>query len=109
MANTKVPAHLSTGLALDDLSNVTPATGRDALGVHIPTSTVGLGFWDAITGATANTAVPLPAGGTWAWFGFYLSATGAMSGVAGGVDPGETEVLPAVADLIGSVLCWRVA
>ena len=109
MANTKVPAHLSSGLALDDLSNVTPATGRDALGVHIPTSTVGLGFWDAITGSAVNTAVPLPAGGTWAWFGFYLSATGAMSGVAGGVDPGETEVLPAVADLIGSVLCWRVA
>ena len=50
-----------------------------------------------------------PRGGTWAWFGFYLSATGAMSGVAGGVDPGETEVLPAAADLIGSVLCWRVA
>ena len=96
-------------MALDDLSNVTPATGRAALGVHLPTETGGTGEWKVITGAAANTAVPLPAGGTWAWFGFYLSATGAMSGVAGGVDPGETEVLPAAENLIGSVLCWRVA
>lgn len=109
MANTKVPAHLTDGLALDDLSNVTPATGRGALGVHLPTGTAGAGEWKAITGADVNTAVPLPTGGVWAWFGFYLTAAGAMSGVTAGVDAGETEVLPAAADLIGSVLCWRVS
>ena len=109
MANTKVPAHLSSGLALDDLSNVTPATGRAALGVHLPTETAGTGEWKAITGGAANTAVSLPAGGTWAWFGFYLSAAGAMSGVDAGVGAGEAEVLPAAADLTGSILCWRIS
>ena len=55
MANTKVPSHLTEGLAKDDLSNVTPATGLAALGAAADD----LSNVDPATGRTAL-EIPLP-------------------------------------------------
>jgi len=111
MANTKVPLHLTDGLAADDLSNVTPATGRTALeAAPLPINSAGVGQFTTITSAADADPVALPAGGTWAWLGFYVtSATGAVSGMTGGISAGEAEVFSGEAGAKAFVVCWRVS
>ena len=111
MANTKVPAHMSEGLAKDDLSNVNAATGRGALETPaIPTGTTGPGDVQILASAADADPVELPAGGLWAWHGFYVdSSTGSVSGFSGGVDAGEAEVFAGSAGKKAQVWCWRVS
>lgn len=65
MANTKVPSHMTEGLAKGDLSNVDAATGRAALGAlgqDVGAGAVGSFAWLA-------PASTVPAGQTFADFG----------------------------------------
>ena len=87
MANTKVPSHLTEGLAKDDLSNVTPATGLAALGAaKSDLSNVDPAAGRAALGAAAAAAVPaLP-------LAVNQGGTGATTADAGRVALGAVSV-----------------
>jgi hypothetical protein len=69
-----------------------------------------VGQWAQLASATGG-ALILPAGGSWAWFGFYINAaTGIFSGVIQAtVSAGGTTILAANAGYVGMGLVWRIA
>jgi hypothetical protein len=74
----------------------------------IPISSAAVGQWTAISGAV-SAALVLPAGGTWAWFAFSISSTGAVLFHNAGVTAGGTSVISATATVQHIGFAWRVA
>jgi hypothetical protein len=80
-------------------------------GAPLPQSAAGVGEWKVIVSASGG-GLSLPAGGTWAWFGWqYNAATGAMTGQANaaGVSAGGSAIVDAAAaGFIKQAVCWRI-
>jgi hypothetical protein len=69
-----------------------------------------VGQWVSLY-AGDNTALVLPADGTWAWFSLaFNSPAGTFaSGGGGGVSPGGTTILAALSGRQAVALAWRIA
>lgn len=89
------------------LSTLTTSVGTKA---PTPTSSAGVGQWTRIT-STLNTALSLPAGGTWAYFCFYKdNVTNLTGSYDAGVAAGGTQILAAGgANAQAQALVWRIA
>ena len=90
------------------------ATTADALSAigapAIPTNSAGLGNWTQVVGS-ADGALTLPAGGSWAWFALRLTtATGATNSgsTQAGVSAGGASVVAGVSGSTWIALVWRV-
>ena len=76
----------------------------------IPTDTASaIGEFKHIESA-AGAALALPAGGTWAWHGFYLhGVNGTVAAPAAGVSAGEAEIFAILADHEAHATIQRIA
>ncbi len=89
----------------------TAAAARTALGAPpLPQTAAGAGQWIHIY-VPDNTAMVLPAGGTWAWHSLaYNAPSGTFaSGGSSGVNAGGATILGAQAGRQGVAFAWRVA
>lgn len=111
MAVKKIPYRATSGVAKDDLTNVTASAGRASLGVPLPTASAGVvGEWKYFNNS-AGLSLSLPAGGTWAYFCFYKDSVTNLTGSYGaGVAAGGTQVLAALGGNSAPMgFCWRIS
>jgi len=111
-SNFAIYGYTDAGAYLNTPLTINRATGRvTAIGVPpLPQATAGIGQWAQILSGTG--AIPyLPAGGTWA---YLMMGTNASSGIVNyatstGIAAGGTALSGAVASVIWSGMCWRIA
>jgi hypothetical protein len=87
------------------------AAARSAIGAPpTPQTAGGAGQWSQLY-VPENTAMVLPAGGTWSWFSlaFNQPAGTFASGGAAGVNAGGATILSAQAGRQGAAIAWRIA
>ena len=87
------------------------AASRSAIGAPpTPLAAAGLGQWANLY-VPENTAMVLPAGGTWSWFSLaFNSPAGTLtSGGAAGITAGGATILSAQAGRQGTAIVWRIA
>ncbi len=118
-AANKVP--YSTGAGAWALANFTAAgralvedtsaaAQRVTLGIYLPKNASGQGQWNLLFAAT-NTAIVLPAGGTWAYFALLIDntfGTVVNNGVRAGVAPGGAGIGGPVVNAQGYGFAWRI-
>jgi len=76
----------------------------------LPQSASGVGQWEVFNGGAPNTALNLPAGGTWAYFSWISNlSTGTSGGWNAGIAAGGTQIQAASPSNTGVALAWRIA